>query len=120
MVRWRIYYADGSTYSNLSGSWDDAPSRGVVAVVSLDPTGVWGRFVRIKHELYYKVDEHDEVLGSETVRFIQEHIPGIRSSQIKAGGNVLTDEFQKIVQRATSDADFPTGSPRRRSSDWVG
>jgi hypothetical protein len=91
---------------------------GVVAVVSLDPTGVWGRFVRVKHDYYYKTDGHDEVLGSDSLELIYVHIPEIRSSQIKLGGNVLTDVFQSIVQRATSDSDFPKGSPRRRVTDW--
>lgn len=119
MVRWRIYYSDGSTYSSVDGSWDNAPGKGVVAVVTLDPTGVWGRFVRIKHELYYKLDGHDEVLGSDSLGLIHVHVPEIRGSQIKMGGNVLTDVFQRIIQRATVDSDFPKGSPRRRASDWT-
>ena len=30
---WRIYYADGSTFSNLDGTWAQAPPFGVQAVV---------------------------------------------------------------------------------------
>jgi len=30
---WRIYYADGSTFSSADGTWEDAPTRGVQVVV---------------------------------------------------------------------------------------
>lgn len=118
-VIWRVYYGDGSTYSNEDGSWDSAPGRRVVCVAMIDPTGVWGRFVRNKHEFYYKADGRDEVLGSETLAAVQEHVPGIRDTQIKAGGNVWTEEFINIMIAATQDTDFPTSSPRRRASDFI-
>lgn len=120
MTIWRIYYGDDnrSTFSNLEGTWDEAPPDRVVCVVMRDPTGVWGRWVRFKHEFYYKGDGGDEVLGSESLEAIRGHVPNIRDSQIKAGGNVWTEDFQSILRAATSDTDFPKRSPRRRSSDW--
>jgi len=39
-VNWRIYYDDGSTFSNEDGSLQDAPAFGVQAVVC-DPD-LWG------------------------------------------------------------------------------
>lgn len=34
---WRLYYTDGTTYSDADGPWDDAPPRGVAVLVTADP-----------------------------------------------------------------------------------
>jgi hypothetical protein len=34
---WKVYYADGATFSSDDGGWGDAPARGVIAVTVPDP-----------------------------------------------------------------------------------
>lgn len=114
---WRIYYSDGTTFSDEDGPWVIAPPKGVVCVVTLDPTGVWGRFVLQNHEFYYKTLDR-EVMCSEELSLVEVHVPDINPSQIKRGGNAWQDDWNTILHAATHDPDFPTGTPRRRVTDW--
>lgn len=36
-MRWKLYYADGTTFSSEDGVWSDAPYRGVVVLSTEDP-----------------------------------------------------------------------------------
>ncbi len=117
MLKWRIYYTDGSKFGNDKGTWEEAPALGVLCVVTLDPTGVWGRFVLHCHEYYYKVPEH-EVMVSEELKLLKHHVPNIQDNQIKRGGNAWQEEWTAWLHQATSDPDFPKSSPRRRTTDW--
>lgn len=117
MIEWRIYYSDRSTFDNIKGVWEIAPGLGVICVVTLDFTRVWGRHVIHKFEYYYKVPGR-EVMGSDDRALIQIHVPGILYTQIKRGGNAWREDWNEILTAATHDPDFPTGSPRRRSTDW--
>lgn len=114
---WKIYYADGETFSSKDGEWSDAPEYGVVCVVTLDPTDVWGRFVLHNHEYYYKIPGK-EVMCSEGLEYVKAHVPNITPKQIKCGGNAWQEDWNKILTRATHDEDFPKKSPRRRVTDW--
>lgn len=35
--KWKIYYDDGTTFSDEDGTWEEAPYRGVLLVVTSDP-----------------------------------------------------------------------------------
>ncbi len=116
---WRVYYSDRSEYDNLVGTWEAGRPSGIVCATTLDPTGTWGRFVLHGHEYFYKIPDHEVMMG-DVKALIKVHVPGILDTQIKRGGNAWKDDFQAILERAAHDPDFPTGSPRRRSKDWRG
>lgn len=116
---WRVRYSDATTYDNLVGSWEEGRPSGIVCVVTLDPSGVWGRFVLHRTEYYYKIPGR-EVMAGDVKSLIRIHVPGILDSQIKRGGNAWREDFDSILHAAAHDPDFPTGSPRRRSTDWKG
>ena len=116
---WRVRYSDRSVYDDLIGSWEDGRPNTIVCVTTIDPSGVWGRFVIYKHEFYYKIPGH-EVMVSDDRALIEAHVPGILDSQIKVGGNAWQEDFQAILYAATRDPDFPIHSPRRRATDWLG
>ena len=40
-TKWKLVYADGSTFSNKDGAWEDAPSDGVQLLMTWEP--FWGR-----------------------------------------------------------------------------
>lgn len=128
MIRWRLYYADGSTYSNEDGAWEDAPSTGVVILVVRDPTETWGRWVMSGYappsksprgnDHYVKRPDSNEPWATDHEGrdlFIAEGHP---EACIKDGQNVDSEVWQEIQKRAVDDPDFPRHSPRRRSTDW--
>lgn len=124
MVEWRIYYSDFSTFANADGIlhlpfglWESAAPRGVVCAVTIDPNGVWGRFVLHSHEFYYRTPGR-AVMCSEDLSLLRVHVPAITDDQIKRGGNAWREDWPQILHTATHDADFPSASPRRRSTDW--
>lgn len=116
MLEWKIYYENLDTYSNEDGPWEDAPGFGLIAVLTLDTTGVVGRFMVFGHDLYYRIPGH-EVMGSSSVELIRTHIPTIRDNQIKRGGNAFLERFQEILSIAGHDPGFPRSTPARRFDD---
>lgn len=139
-VYWKIYYADGTTFSNLDGEWPDAPARGVICVVVRDPTKAWGRWVssgyapkkgkceacgRSRYNEYYVC-----LPGSREPRatheleafFYQTSRNGVNIEDIdrciKYGEQASQKVWEAIMHVAVNDPDFPRGSPRRRHSDW--
>lgn len=40
MLRWKLYYADRTTFSSADGEWGEAPVFGVMAVASPEPNVV--------------------------------------------------------------------------------
>jgi hypothetical protein len=117
MLEWRIYYSDFTEYDNLTGTWEEAPKYRVIGVNTLDPTGVFGRFLLQNHLLYYKIPG-SEVMCSEEMIFLKQHVPDILESQIKHGGNAFQKDWNKLMLRMAKDTDFPRGTPKRRASDW--
>ena len=138
MINWRIYYADGSTYSDADGEWMKAPERGVICVVVRDPTGAWGRWVnsgfaprrpRCEHcgratynEYYVNLPDGDEPRATHelTAFRAQAQRAGVNDVEacIKYGEQAPQEVWNAIMQRAVEDPDFPKGTPRRRYSDF--
>ena len=83
MLQWRIYYDDGSTYSNEDGELVAAPSFGVQAIVC-DPD-VWhsGDFVGL-------------------IDFL------IRKGIVKFGRLASNEDYHNAVNAAQKDTDFDT------------
>lgn len=140
MIKWRIYYDDDTTYSNGDGAWLDAPTHGVVCVVVRDPTEQWGRFVnsgyspitkergnldrRWKTEYYVKYPDDEEPFPTNDLTPFKDRLGKVFmvnniDSYIKYGRECSQQKWQDINKRAANDPDFPTGTPRRRSSDSI-
>jgi len=128
LLRWRLYYADGSTFDNMQGTWEEAPQMGIIAAVTADETK--GRLVYHKMDFYYKVGEHfgcsDLVFDlaqrfgfdlegwdtkAELLDLMHKH------PEVKFGEWVANDEYRAILNKATTDPDFSVLSPKRRFSD---
>lgn len=135
-IKWRICYADFTTYSNLDGSWESAPKHGVICVLVRDPTGVWGRWInsgyapqrQCEHcgtnkfnEYYVKPPDSDEPYPTHDLTDFRARFdkPEDADPYIKTGRQVPQEIWNKIMIEASKDPDFPQGtSPRRRASDW--
>lgn len=114
-MRWRIYYDNGSTYSDEDGPVEHAPCNGVMVVVQLDPT------VGIER-LYYK---HFYVWSHEFGRWLglgDQRAPGDGHwglfdylarpgwCKVTAGRTVPYDVFAAILDRAQRDPAFQAKS----------
>jgi len=120
-VGWRIYYADGSTWSSLTGPWADAPSHEVQIVKVFyaetyrcwhgDPprrhggAGQWHthNYVSLQHGADRLVDYYwqgiDGKLGAGGI----DEIPPAAS--IKQGS--YTPNFQAIMNSASQEESWP-------------
>lgn len=111
MVHWRIYYDDGSTYSNVDGPVERAPCLGVMVVVQRDRT------VEVER-LYYKhfyvwSHEYDRWLGLGDQRApgdghfgLYDYLTQPGWKKVLAGRTVPYDLFSRILDRAQQDPDL--------------
>jgi hypothetical protein len=110
---WKIYYADGSTFSNLDGAWGEAPADGVVCVNIADDD--YGKFTLNGLNFYYSQDgAPDEIAHTNDIN------PQLRARcpWLKHGLGVPREKWKDALIRATEDPDFPRSqSPRRRRTD---
>lgn len=113
-MEWRIYYADGTTFSDQDGAWDDGPLDGVICVVVADPD--YGRYVLNGLNYFYS-----QVRGGPQDKAHTNDIgPQLRKQcrWLKHGVAVARKEFMDILIRATKDPDFDRPRhPMRRSED---
>lgn len=101
MLAWRVYYADGSTYSNEDGDPYDAPGDGVQTVrffmecgtPGLSPPADWYCWDGdgwMPHDLF------------GMYRYLMS--PGPK--KVLAGQAIETKDYQRIKDRAVNDPDF--------------
>lgn len=111
LPHWRIYYADGSTYSDQDGVWFDAPADGIVAVNTRYPA--FGARTLSGVDYYYCLPMTDEVHQTDDLGpFLRRYVP-----DIKFGVALPRERFMEIVRSACADPDFPRSNPQRRYTD---
>ena len=137
---WKIWYADGGTYSDADGPWEKAPLRGVICVVVRDKTGTWGRFVNsgfaprqpkcdhcgraIYNEFYVCPPGGEPRATHELEAFRHQmqragHEELLTTQCIKYGEQASQEVWERVMLAAGNDPDFPGGtSPRRRYTDF--
>lgn len=130
MIPWKLYLDDGSTFV---GKWIDAPTHGVICCVVRDTTEVWGRFVnsgyaphhdRTNVEFFVCYPDSDEPFVTWDLAPFKDRMVTLFSELdvnkfIKFGRQTDQLNWQKIMNAAGADKDFPTAtSPRRRVSDF--
>lgn len=99
-MRFRIYYADRSTYSDTNGTPFDAPAFGVQWVTTMLPRW-WG----IYGQDYYWLD-NDRWEGGNIgglIDYLQR--PGPR--KVLWGRTIPDEDFIAIRERALHDAEYP-------------
>ncbi len=127
MIMWKIYYDDGNTYSNEDSMWEQAPIHGVLCVVVRDPTMMWGRWIYSGYssfdhpgqaEYYVKHPDSDEPYSTHDLApFLAKGSADM--SMVKYGREADQHVWNETMRKAQKDPDFPKGSPRRRSTDFV-
>lgn len=111
-MKWKIYYEDGSTFSDEDGTIEEAPARGVICIVQAD--GSLGRRFELDEDFY---------VWSEAVGWKQGwtamNIFGLMDFLIELGlvkfGRMTDDQnYQAIKRRAAEDPGFPRKSNQTR------
>ena len=108
MLRWRIYYGDGSTFDSSLGKPDDAPAFGVQTVVEQDDSV--GRTILAGFDWYYYHVESGKWWGSDIHGLLDKLLFRIEVVAISQGRN--SADFDEILQRSIDDPDFPKKAGR--------
>lgn len=105
MANWRIYYHDGSTFSNEDGEPSQAPADGIEVIVQVDARA--GRSV-IEGKDFYIFD------GAKWVGMDGDGMKAwFRTrGELKQGLTVSRQRFDEILHAALNDPDFPRKSAR--------
>jgi hypothetical protein len=107
VLEWRIYYDGLPPFDSSQGAPEDAPSMGVQAIVF--PNTKLGRKVLQEFDYYLYLDPPGVWIGvwghDALVDQVAHKSPVIRT--VKVGRMLPREEFEKIVNQALDDSDFP-------------
>jgi hypothetical protein len=109
LMLWRIFYTDGSTYSNTDGSPYDAPPDGVQVIVKSDKDN--GRFLVAQRDYYWFDHRRQQWFGGDIGGFWQ-HLRKPGPAKVLFGEFVTNEEYQACVSAALADPDFQPKSAR--------
>ena len=102
LLRWRLYYEDGTTFSSADGDPEDAPPWGVVSAVCRDKDDP--RHVNAMHGtgFDYYVWDGEEWWGVDQIGLI-DRLASRKAKVVCFGRTISTTTFQEIVGRSTTD-----------------
>lgn len=105
MASWRIWYGDGSTYSDDDGPLDAAPATNVVCVTyhTDDPKHAHGHMIVHKFDFYWW-DEPDWYGGELFGLFDYLCRPGPK--KVVFGRTLPDEQFTQILMRAIDGREF--------------
>ncbi|HSH00477.1 MAG TPA: hypothetical protein VLB27_10525 [candidate division Zixibacteria bacterium] len=104
MPAWRIYYDDGSTFSDEDGGPEAAPSEGFVCAVGYDERGQ--RYIMHGWDFYQWDDEGKQWWGMDRYG-LHDRLRRNLVFAYKEGRTVTRTQFEALIARAHADADFP-------------
>lgn len=117
MIAWRIYYADGSTFSDRDGRVEDAPGWGVIIIAQQDMTPQpynIGRLYRFGKDFYcWELGRGWTGRDSNGREFYLAE-PGWK--KIVNGIDVAADAFHRIKANAETDDYLP---PRNTANEAI-
>lgn len=98
MVGWRIYYGDGSVFSNTDGEAWDAPRQDVQAIVQQDSRTGW-RLCSGRDYFYYDVDRG----GWNTSDQVWDHMICCRQPLVLFGRQLSDDAWRKLFAQIKNE-----------------
>ena len=108
-MKWRIYYIDGTTFSNDDGAPQEAPGARVAAVVQED--GTVGVQIHRGCSFYVCDEQYGGWYGLDHFGFAQYlERPGYKV--IKLGEAMTTDGYRALLKQLQDDPDLPAKSAR--------
>lgn len=104
-LKWKIYYSDGSFFTNKDGNPEDAPGRGVQIILQRDD--MIGREVLRATDFYVWKD--NKWYAMEYFGFVDYLIqPGLKI--VKLGEYITNEEYRRLLGLAINDDGFPKKS----------
>ena len=109
-MRWRVYYADGATFSSDDGDPPDAPGYGVQAVCQPEPDVGLETLHAFDYYIYMRgqwrgLCGHDGLVDHLTAHAVE-------VDAVLAGRQVPRQDYQDVMRRALHDPDFPRKSAK--------
>lgn len=116
-ITWRIYYGDGSTFSSLDGTPQEAPCSNVQVIMGYDRDN--GRqALHLWDWYYYKTGNPGEWWGCDIHGLLDQLLHDTKGeiTAVKQGRTLGNSLFQSIKQSALNDSDFP---PTNEPPSWL-
>lgn len=118
MVRWRIYYGDGTTFDNTMGDPVDAPAYNVQCIVSIEPGMDNEQLIKDSGKLllhnwqYYLYRSDLGWFGCFTDFDLLDHFIAYAPviTAVKKARTVPHKDYVSVMSRAMGDVDFPDKS----------
>lgn len=132
-LRWRLYYGDGTTFSDSDGPWDAAPSLNVQALITESDEvgyevnegsgGFIHNYIWWPGEAYpWGVDQYGTLDYLVAVGALAEgdsmttlSLADLTAAGVKLGRSISTDRWREIISTARADDYFPTKQGRTRA-----
>ena len=111
MLRWRIYYGDGSTFTNLQGSADEAPPFGVQFIVQLCDSD--NKRDTLNQADYFIMTEIGAWVGCDITGILDRLINRIPFSGFLVGRWIERDAYTELQLKVARDKDFPGWYPEK-------
>lgn len=102
-IEWRIYYDDGTTFSNLDGSPEEAPPFGFICAVGYDETN--SRYIMHGWDHYCWDVESNQWWGMDTFGLIDRLSRNLIVAY-KQGRTVSKTRFTEIMNLSNDDINF--------------
>ncbi|MCH7535022.1 MAG: hypothetical protein IH948_04650 [Bacteroidetes bacterium] len=104
-MKWKIYYDNNTTFSNLDGEWESAPSDGVVCVIVKSD--------KIGRKIFQGSDFYFKIPGTDTLAYADDLGPFLRKlGLIKFGRWTSDNAMEKGLIEAQNDKDIPPKSAK--------
>ncbi len=106
-MRWRVYYVDGTSYSNEDGPPESAPGSGVVAVAQQDAEV--GVAIHQRNDYYVYAEQYGGWYGLDVFGFAQYLTrPGFKV--IKLAESMTTEGYKQLIVDIRADPGLPAKS----------
>ena len=100
---WRIYYGDGSEYTDRDGPPEKAPGWNVQIIAQSNDSV--GR--ELIHRCDYYLREGEDWIGVDLIGLV-DHL--VARGILKVGRCLPTEDYRDIIQRAIADPELPRKS----------
>jgi hypothetical protein len=104
VLKWRVFYEDGSTFDSSQGSPDDAPPEGFVCSLGYDKSGQ--RYIMHGFDFYMWDVEGDQWWGS-CIHGLMDRLRRRKVYGFIEGRTVTREKWNEIITKADGDPDFP-------------
>lgn len=108
---WKLYYEDGTVYTNLDGTWDEAPDTGVqILIVYGKSLFQYGKYRKGRNWRWIRRGK-DYYVRTDTGWSVTNLAPQMPSGRAKEGTEIERDAFRAILNTAFADFLLPGQVP---------